>query len=244
MGNKFRFILDYYDYIDNIEKLSVNDDINIFNSFKNQTKNGSLVLTEGLIKTHPIEKSINIIKKRFPYLNISIEDDGELYIDNFKKQLKEYIPLFNNLGYFIDHLKIDNDTWTKKINDDIIPSALYLEAKYDIKIDKIPNKLYHASPLKFKDKILKYGFIPKSKNKISIHPDRIYLTDDILTAKLFAKNLEKEYSEYYKDGYCIYSIDGKCIKELYSDVNLRKGGYYVLHNIHPKCFKIVFEGKF
>ncbi len=242
MGNRFKFILEYYNYIDNIEELSINDDINIFNSFNKQSKDGLLVLTEGLIKTYPLEKSLNIIKKRFPYLNVLIEDDGELYIDNFKKELKEYLPLFNNLGYFIAQIKINNE-WVKEFDENIIPIALFLEAKYDIKIDKIPNKLYHTSPLKYKDKILKYGFVPKSKNKISIHLDRIYLTDNILTAKLFAKNLQKEYSDFYQDGYCIYSIDGDCIKELYSDVNLRKGGFYTLHNISPKCFKIVFEVK-
>ena len=53
----------------------------MYEQFKHQTKNGQLTLSEGLIMTHPINKSVDIIKKRFPNLNISIEEDGEIYID-------------------------------------------------------------------------------------------------------------------------------------------------------------------
>lgn len=48
------------------------------------------------------------------------------------------------------------------------------ESKYDIEIF-IPKKLYHLSIQQYKDKILKQGLIPKSKNKKIVHLDRIYL---------------------------------------------------------------------
>jgi len=209
----------------------------MYEQFKHQTKNGQLTLSEGLIMTHPINKSVDIIKKRFPNLNISIEKDGEIYIDGYMSELKNYIPLFNNLGYFISTYTINGRDWLKKLDDDIKPLALYLEPKYDIKISEIPNILYHSSPIKFRDKILKIGFIPKTGNKLSKHPDRIYLTDDINTAFYFGQNIKKEQGE----GFCIWQIDGKCIVNLYSDINLRENGYYTLGNISPKCFKLIKE---
>ena len=235
MGNKISFLMDYNQYLKNIDILSEKDDISMYENFKQHSKNGYLVLTEGLIKTYPLEKSINIIKKRFPNLIIEIEKDGDIYVEGDMVELKNYIPLFNNLGYFISTYTINGSDWVKEYDDDTKPSALYLEPKYDIEISQIPDILYHASPLKFKDKIFKIGFIPKTGNKLSNHPDRIYLTDDLKTAIYFGENIKKEQG----DGYCIWRIDGKSLSNLYSDINLRNNGYYTLSNIPPKYFELV-----
>ena len=64
-----QFLLDYYQYLKNIDILFEKDDLSMYENFKQHTKNNHLILTEGLIKTYPLEKSINIIKKRFPNLN-------------------------------------------------------------------------------------------------------------------------------------------------------------------------------
>lgn len=231
-------LMDYNQYLKNIDILSEQDDYSMYDEFKQHYKNGKLVITEGLIKTHPLEKSVNIIKKRFPNLNIEIEKDGEIYIEGDLSLLKQYIPLFNNLGYFISTYTINGNDWLKEYNDDTKPSALYLEPIYDIEIDKIPDVLYHTSPLKFKDKILKIGFIPKTGNKLSKHPDRIYLTDNLETAFYFGENIKKE-----NYGYCIWKIKGECISNLYSDINLRKFGYYTINNIPPKYFELIKEYK-
>lgn len=239
MGNKMKFLLDYYQYIDNIDNLSLLEDSKMYDKFRNQSKNGHLVLTEGLITTHPLNKSANIIKKRFPDLTIEIEKDGEIYIEGEMLELKNYIPLFNNLGYFISTYTINGNDWGKDYTDDTKPAALYLEPKYDLKIDNIPKILYHASPIKFKDKISKIGFIPKTGNKLSKHPERIYLSDDLNTVVSFGKNIKKETGE----GYCIYEIDSSCISNLYSDINLRDSGYYTNQNIPPNSFKLIKEVK-
>lgn len=237
MGNKMTFLLDYYRYMENIDKLSFSDDYKMYDNFKNQSKNGKLVLTEGLIKTHPQNISIDIIKKRFPNLNVKMEKDGEIYIEGDMVELNNYIPLFNNLGYFISMYTLNGIDWGKDYTDDTKPIAIYLEPKYDLKIDIIPKLLYHASPIKFKEKIYRIGFIPKTGNKLSKHPDRIYLTDNIEIVNYFGENIKKEYNS----GYCIYEINGECISNLYSDINLRNGGYYTNGNIRPECFKLIKE---
>jgi len=241
MGNKMRFLLDYYQYMNDIEKLSNNDDIKIYNEIENQSKFGRLVLTEGLITTHSILKSIDIISKRFPNLIVQSEKDGEIYIEGEFEELGMYLPLFTNLGYFISTYTINGNEWLKEYNIETKPIAIYLEPKYDYKIDNIPKLLYHASPLKFKNKILKYGLSPRTGNKIANHPDRIYLTDSIENAYNFGVYLKNDNNTYYEDGFCIYLINSECIYELYSDINFREGGYYTLNNISPNYIKLIKE---
>jgi hypothetical protein len=237
MGNTFKFILEYKDYIDNIEDSE--KDNYIYNEILKRTKFGRLAIVEGLIHTHPIDKSVNILKRRFPELIIEVENDGEIYIENQPPQkLEKYIPIITNLGYFISLITFDGNSWIKEYDSESCPVAFYLEPKYDLKVI-VPETLYHTSPIKFKDKISKIGFIPKTGNKKSNHPDRIYLTDNLKTAVSFGENIKNE----TKDGYCIYKVDGKYINNLYSDINLRNGGFYTLQNIKPNCFELIKEVK-
>lgn len=237
MGNTFKFILEYREYIDNIEDSE--KDNYIYNEILKRTKFGKLAIVEGLIHTHPIDKSVNILKRRFPELIIEVENDGEIYIENQPPQkLEKYLPIITNLGYFISLITFDGDSWIKEYASESCPVAFYLEPKYDLKVI-VPETLYHTSPIKFKDKISKIGFIPKTGNKKSNHPDRIYLTDNLKTAVSFGENIKNE----TKDGYCIYKVDGKYINNLYSDINLRSGGFYTLQNIKPNCFELIKEVK-
>jgi hypothetical protein len=240
MGNTFKFLLEYKEYIDNIENLK-NDEY-IYNEILKRTKFGKLAILEGLIYTQPIDKSINILKKRFIELVIDLENDGEIYVENQPPQkIEKYIPIITNLGYFISKLTIDGQEWIKEYDRNTKPIAFILEAKYDYEV-KIPENLYHASPIRFKDKIIKLGLTPKSGNKLSNHPERIYLTDDLNKAIKFGDYLrEEEDSEWYKNGYCIYSVKGIGISKLYSDVNFRQGGFYTLNNIKPENIKLIKE---
>jgi hypothetical protein len=241
MGNRVGLILKYNEYIDNITIKNQDDDVEIFNDMLRNTIRGSFAISEGLIKTHPIDKSVDIIKRRFPNVDVSTEDDGEIVVSNLSDKLSVYNILFTNLGYFISLVDIDNK-WNKVVDLDKVVDAVILEPKYDIKV-AVPKSLYHASPLKYKDKILSNGLILKALSKVSLHPDRIYLTDDLMTCKMFASNLPKDKLPFYQDGYCIYSIDTNYIDDLYSDINLRKSGYYVDYNIPPNAIKLVFSGK-
>ena len=242
MGNTLKFLIEYNEYLENIE--SSLDDSYIYNEIKKRTKFDRLAIYEGLIKSYSPDKTVQILKKRFPNLEVEIEEDGEIYIENQPpKPIKEYLPLITNLGYFIATLTIEGNEWIKEYNEDTKPVAFIIEPKYDYEV-KVPKKLYHASPIRLKDKILKIGLTPKSGSKISNHPERIYLSDSILECKKFANYLiEDQENEWYKNGYCIYSIDGSAITKLYSDVNFRIGGYYTLQNIKPEYIKIFLESK-
>jgi hypothetical protein len=61
MGNLFKFLFEYNDYIENIENIENSDkDIYIYNQMV------KVPIIEGLIFTHPVDKSVNILKMRFP----------------------------------------------------------------------------------------------------------------------------------------------------------------------------------
>jgi hypothetical protein len=243
MGNAFKFILEYNDYIDDIENSE--KDQYIYSEILKRTKFGKLSLIEGLIYTYPIEKSIVILKNRFPELVSQVEEDGEIFIENnTPSEIKIYLPLITNIGYFISKLTLDGQEWITEYKNEDKPVAFVLEPKYDYPVE-IPSRLYHASPIKFKNKILKSGLTPKSGNKLSLHPDRIYLTDDISKAISFGNYLVKnqDTSEWYDSGYCIYSISGSGLSRLYSDINFREGGFYTLNNIRPQDINLVKEFK-
>ena len=240
MGNTLKFLFEYNDYIKNIENCD-NDDY-IYKEILKRSKFGRLSLVEGLIFTYPSDKSINILKRRFPELYIELENDGEIYIENQPPyELNKYLPIITNLGYFISKYTINGEEWLINPMDNEKPIAFYIEAKYDYEVNT-PKILYHASPIRFKHKILKYGLTPKSGSKLSEHPDRIYLTDDINKAIEFGEYLKNDNrNEWYENGYCIYSISGEGIYNLYSDVNLRKGGFYTTNNIKVDYVKLIKE---
>lgn len=239
MGNIFKFLFEYNDYIKNLHDNS--KDLYIYEEIKKRTKFGRLTIVEGLIYTYPIDKSVKILKNRFPELDIEVEKDGDIFIQGLNDNLNKYIPFITNIGYFISKITIDGQEWEIKYKDDSKPIAMYLEPKYDYEVT-IPDTLYHTSPLKFRNKILKYGLSPRSGSKISNHPERIYLTDDLNKSIIFGNYLKNEKdNQWYKKGYCIYEIDGESISKLYSDINFREGGYYTMDNISPNNITLVKE---
>jgi hypothetical protein len=230
MGNIFGKIFNYLDYIDNINEKTIIDDIKI----QNELRGAKLV--EGLMTTHPSEKSLNIIIKRFPNLAGNIELDGEIYLQGDFSEIKNYVSLFNNLGYFISKFTTNGENWEVLIKNDDKPVAIFLEPKYDQEINIISRVLYHTTLFINEKNILKVGIIPKSKNKESAHPERIYLTDDINLANNFGKYLKSKNSNR---NYSIFEINTTNLDiKLYRDINLTKNGFYTLDNIPISYIKL------
>jgi hypothetical protein len=94
---------------------------------------------------------------------------------------------------------------------------------------------------------LKSGLIPKSKSKLTYHPDRTYVCLHKLGCKALISNMKMFYkSLLWKNTknkidyrWVIYEIDTKDLDiKLYLDPNYI-GGYYTLDNIPPDKIKIV-----
>lgn len=225
----YNFIFKYNEYIKNIFESNVNDDLKIYNDFKN----GYVI--EGLIETQPLDKSIRILKKRFNDIEVFGGEAGEIVMIDLKKGLDYYQPLVNNLGYFISR-KCINDKWYNyidKISGFI--SGIVIEPKFDSIVD-VPPILYHATLSKNNKSISKVGLIPRSNNKKTTHPDRIYFTKDPKIADILSKDL---YKNETNPDISIWEIntDGLVIR-LYKDINFEYG-LYTLGNIPPNNLKLM-----
>jgi len=193
---------------------------------------------EGLIRTHNIESSIQMLKYWYEsmtkYFKIELLND-----DEFKIIIKDKISttLFyilirdiNNLGYFpsliylendknminrfkYDYDQINNIIMSKKI----IGIDIVCEKKFDDEVKNIRlNKIYHVCKEQNIEKILKIGLYSKSKKRISNHPDRIYLCTDIQCCDDLIKRFKMNdlINELPEQRYKILEID---ISKLKSD---------------------------
>jgi len=189
---------------------------------------------EGLIQSVPQDEVIKILSKNFDFLNIektvvirlSPKNGGDIL--PFIPQIE---PFINNLGWFISTKIIsDNNVKTVFLN------TIKIEPKYNTESNKIPDNLYHITDVKNLDKIKKMGIVPKSKNKISLHPSRIYLTYLDQTkwlSKIFKKNHQMDPIVIKIDTYHLYK-DRKI--KLYIDPRMQDA-YYTYDNIPPDYFE-------
>jgi len=220
-----------------------------------------LNLKEGLIKTTPIGETIYILKKQFPNWIFQYEKgDKDFTIEILKlkngiqsEYFEELLPLLNNLGWFISYVEIygDNIEVKDKYNEKTVKNAfqnkkihsIYLEceAKFDQKVNKIPEFLYHVAPLRSWEKIQKIGLVPKSRSKKAYHPERVYLgKDEKNTSNLASKFYQSEGTKEW----VLLKIDTNMVPgdylRLYYDPNF-KYGYYTLNNIPPQAIEKVKE---
>lgn len=256
-----------------LKDMNLYDDIKI--SIGSNMYNDKL-LYEGLIVTRDIYTTRNILEKTFGFnddnlkLNVNRnifililkEFDKITIINNWQKLLQTIDNLgwypsqinysmnhnMDNVGYSFNKLKQIYDI----DNGDSPYSLVFIkfEAKFDIEDINIPNKIYHVSPSYYRDKILRHGLIPKSKNKLSIHPDRIYFTTNKSDAITLIPKLKKYIpiktkQELNKQGkeieYDLYEINTKNIQNSrwFKDPNLTFTGIYCLMNILPSNIKLI-----
>lgn len=106
------------------------------------------------------------------YKEIKNKNKGKI-INNIRK----YKSLKNYDIDFLDYIKnID----LSDFNTIIIQFESWQDR--DIDFNDIPDILYHVCRKTDVDKILKTGLYPKSKSKISYHPERIYFSDTLIGA--------------------------------------------------------------
>ena len=213
--------------------------INIFKLFEAYHHNLKLI-DEGLIKTHDINKSLQILLNYTTDKDIGIISSG---INNNKIHIKygsislstflENLTLITNLGYFITKVKTTSDkltytySWVKFkdiLNEDFFTKLdaieLILEPIFDKEININTDTIYHVTYNYLADKILKKGLVPKSNNIIQYHPDRIYFIKNIEDAKTYINS---------KDNYFIFNPDkDKKINIKQQEYNLSQMEYTIL----------------
>lgn len=218
-----------------------------------------LNLDEGLIKSAPVGEAVSILKRQFPNWIFQYEKgDKDFTVEILKikdgiklEYFEKLVSLLNNVGYFISYVEVYGDGI--KIKDQhsekIVKNAfqnpkvhsIYLEceAKFDQKVNKIPEILYHVTPLSSWVKIQKVGLVPKSRSKKSYHPERVYLgKSEQHTIELAPKFYEVT---GLKD-WVLLRVDTSLVPgdymKLYYDPNY-KYGYYTINNIPPQAIEKV-----
>lgn len=161
-------------------------------------------------------------------------------------KISKVLALVNNLGYFPSAIKYELNNQAYQYTEKYSPSSFrdlildkrptYLiflfEAKYDPVVE-VPRYVYHLTTADRVDKIKRVGLTPKTQNKRSTHPERVYVSlskknSDFLFSRLkqhFGKNKGVE-----------LVIDTEQLNQLfYEDPNFKKQGVYTYKNIPPQA---------
>jgi len=210
---------------------------------------------------NPTEETIELYKKHNVDINKSLQyykdaleqhKKGDIFIftSPTKKITPEFVDEFLNLiksmGYFVAtagsfETKLKDKT---KIREYLlrkgrggIPNniSISIEPYYDTQIEFDGEYLYHTTPKKALDKIMRVGLNPKSKNTVSFYPERVYLSPDMESMENILPQLKdkKKDEEYVR--LRIKNFPGL---KLYRDVRF-KGGFYTYNSIHPKYIEII-----
>ena len=213
-------------------------------------------ISESRYKTHGLDIVKRIIPKLLKSMKCDFDivyspvDDFTIYLNNLTNNVKDVlISRIELLGYFPSVFCVNND---EKRNDDIKNIDDFVNYVKNYKLDNInvvyiqfeswldeeietPERLYHVCRTIDTEKIKRYGISPKSKHKISYHPDRIYIVDDYLAAISIAKQfkeIEKDKNNNLYE-YSIVTITPETNKLLLRKDPNFDSGYYTTQNILP-----------
>lgn len=214
-------------------------------------------LVEGLITTYPKDKVKNMLVKEFKLdpSQIYFYKRGKthliaiiLYSNSATKEVIGNITnRMNSCGYFLcqnykAHPTIKNvgaivfePKFTNDVSEEVRESCRYL---------------FHCTPTKYVQKIMKNGLIPKSKNTLYLYPDRIFLMKgdtlkshqkEVLKAVQYIRNLGIS----FEDKYSLLTIDVSKIPDdvmMYNDPNA-EDAIFVYDNIPPSAIVKVEDFK-
>jgi hypothetical protein len=224
-------------------------------------------LDEGLIKTYDIDFVIDKSLQMLSILNVSFDiqknpnNTIKLNLYNFDKVYIDHLfdllnsNFVNMFGWFPSYMYMINisglrnqmnynERYLKNMYLYLSEVSIVYESKFDIEINT-PKKLYHLSIKEYKKRILLSGIFPKSKSKISLHDNRIYVcssVDDCLDMIPRMKFYFFNKNPNIDTQWIIYEIITEGIDlKLYKDPNYLDKGYYILGNIPNDRIKIVKE---
>jgi hypothetical protein len=177
-------------------------------------------ISEGLIQTYPISKTIQDIDKlissyNIPFKIIQLESSFKIElkniwsIPNFDKILDIILSsLFNQYGWFPSKVRINGifgNTREYPFNKSYIlfnirnieSCIITFESKFDKVENDIPDKLYHLSIQQYEEDIKQKGLICKGKSKLTRHDfdGRIYLCKNVTNCKVLIPRMQLYYKE-------------------------------------------------
>lgn len=172
------------------------------------------------------KQSINISTNSYEMWELLKKTDFIKYVDRPSGRFLHSIDLVIKDEINISDLNklVDDNNWyiERSRNKSFTITQKYVE---EARVE-IPKILYHATPSKNIDKIMKYGLKSKSEDLRHKYPPRIYVSDNINSLKPLIKELK-----HWKgnEEYSIIKIDTNGLNfELYIDsTSAYKGHYYI-----------------
>lgn len=198
-----------------------------------------MMLGEGLIMTHSFDKVADFLQRymsnRWDFVFIKNQNIIGFIPKTNNRDIDYVIKYMNNMGYFLASYYKNERMLGSNYNGNDWDLAKF-EAKFDIEYTPQSRYLYHVTDEKYLPKILKNGLIPKSKNKISKHPDRIYLATN-------EENMFEIGNIFIEDGFIENIIYLKIsLNKLYNKFLIEPqfpGGIYTTQNIPPTNIEIL-----
>lgn len=227
-------------------------------------------ICEGLIKTYRIEDSVEVMNKRFnnkhyrlsirPTKNngFSVSFNNKTHgndIDLTDVDLDHIIKSASMLGYYpstyvnnkdlFSQEKFDVSIVEKILNLDLYQIIFQPRFKAPVEDNTLPDYLYHVTPKKYEEKILKKGFDPRSKNKFEAHPERVYFAvgldniTELIRNKKFLNDDEKEFVIFRLDVKKLISNPNNTDIFFYKDDSFKDKAYYTVDNISPRYIEVI-----
>jgi len=179
-----------------------------------------------------------------------LDSKSSNYTDQtYDPKISNLLKLVNNLGYFPSIVKFElnnqmeqydmkyNPKDFRQLMDEQEPTYLIFvfEPKYDDVVTP-PKYIYHITSDKFIDNIKTIGLKPKTLNKRTTHPERIYFSID----KKSSDNLWKKMKYHIRGGILLTIDTEKLSNTFYNDPNFKDMGVYSYGNI-PSTSIIKYE---
>lgn len=133
-------------------------------------------INEGLIKTYPINNTVEYVRRLFGLRDnqINVLNKGDVHkilvmFENSVEKRKQMSKAMNLCGYELANENTDNiynviyQMYTQKFSDSLTSE---LKERMDF--------LIHITPLYNKEKILRQGFVPKSKNELFTYGNEVF----------------------------------------------------------------------
>ena len=140
-------------------------------------------------------------------------------------------PFDSNVEEIKQHLQYNANEMAKEYGKDMDDlMVLHFLPKYGYKTN-VPDMVYHVTEKHNLEKILRYGLVPKTKNKKAYHPDRVYLATNLSRISDLYNDMNFDVTDPV-----IIKIDLSDVKdhmEFYKDEHFPTG-VYTLSNIGPE----------
>ena len=215
------------------------------------------ILKEFVTQTINFQKTKSEFDKRFSSYDISLYPDDSIenqIIIEFrdKNKFEEINKFFDSFGYFPSYIsnigKFNKENLEKAKFKNYF--AIRYESKYDKEVKDIKqNLLIHLIPDIYWKHVKLKGLTPKTKSKISTHPERIYFllpplsNDDLEEIAITLYNTASQGEKKYIEKYYVLYIDINELKDntkFYEDPNffMGSGAVWTYKNIPPKYIEL------